>query len=101
MKINSIGVALIFSLLLIGCGGKPEKKEEGFSVNRTKTTEKKAEAPATDLVKASERIDMSTKGIGPVKSVTLGATIDQNMAKMGEEVYNKMCLACHRIGKKF
>jgi len=86
---------------MIGCGGKEEKKEEGFSVNRPKTTEKKVEAPVADLDPPSLRVDMSTKGVGPVTSVTLDASIDQTMAAKGKEVYEKMCLACHRIGKKF
>jgi mono/diheme cytochrome c family protein len=44
---------------------------------------------------------MSTKGVGPVTSVELPADIDQAMATKGKEVYDQMCLACHRIGKKF
>ena len=93
--------ALIFSLLLAGCGGKEEKKEEGFSVNRPKATEKKAEVPVADLDIPSLRVDKGTKGVGPIKSVTLEPTIDQAMAAKGKEVYDQMCLACHRIGKKF
>jgi len=100
-KINSIPIALVFSLLMIGCGGKKKKKQEGFSVSRTKTTEAKVETPAADLDKPSERVDLSSKGVGPIKSVTLSPTIDQAMATKGKEVYDQMCLACHRIGKKF
>nr|AWJ66192.1 multicopper oxidase [uncultured bacterium] len=103
MKIVLKSIALLFSLLLLSCGGKEEKKKEGFSVERQKTTtEKPAETtPAADATPASERIDLTNKGIGPVQSVTLNPEIDQAMAKTGEEVYNQMCLACHRIGKKF
>lgn len=101
MKIYSITTVLLFSLLMVGCGGKEEKKQEGFSVSRTKTTESKAETPQADLDKPSERVDFSTKGVGPIKSLTLDATIDQAMAVKGKEVYDQMCLACHRVGKKF
>ena len=45
MKIAIKSFAIIFSALLMSCGGKQEKKE-GFSVDRTKTTEK-----ATELIK--------------------------------------------------
>ena len=31
----------------------------------------------------------------------LSDEIDQAMADNGKEVYDRMCLACHRIGKKF
>ena len=44
---------------------------------------------------------MKDKGVGPVTSVTLNPEIDQAMAATGKEVYDQMCLACHRIGKKF
>nr|AWJ66151.1 cytochrome c [uncultured bacterium] len=86
---------------MISCGGKEEKKKEGFSVKRQKeTTEKVAETTTSDA-KASERIDLTNKGLGPIKSVTLNETIDDAMAAKGKEVYDQMCLACHRIGKKF
>lgn len=103
MKIVLKSFALLFSALLLSCGGKEEKKKEGFSVEREKTaTEKPADAaPAADATPASERIDLSNKGVGPITSITLDDEIDQAMAKKGEEVYNQMCLACHRVGKKF
>ena len=55
----------------------------------------------TETTKASERIDLESKGVGPVTSVTLNDAIDQAMADEGKAVYDQMCLACHRIGKKF
>jgi len=87
-------------LLLLGCGGKEEKKE-GFSVDRSKTQTEKASEPAANVVKASERIVLDDKGVGPVKSVNLDPEINQELATQGKEVYEKMCLACHRIGKRF
>ncbi len=101
MKIPIGSLALFFSLLMLSCGGKEEKKKEGFSVRPQKTTEKVVETPVATETKASERIDLTNKGIGPVKSLTLDATVDAAMAAKGKEVYDQMCLACHRIGKKF
>ena len=99
-KIKS--AAVLFSLLLMACGGKEEKKKEGFSVDRQKTTtEKPAEAPADTGTPASERVALDNKGVGPITSVTLDAEIDQALAAKGEETYNQMCLACHKVGKKF
>lgn len=88
-------------MLLVSCGGKEEKKKESFSVDRTKTTEKPTETAPVAATPASTRIDLSNKGVGPITAVTLDAEIDQALAKKGEEVYNQMCLACHRVGKKF
>jgi len=103
MKAIVKSVALLFALIMISCGGKKEeKKEEGFSVQRKKAqTEQPAETNTTDEVKPSERVDMTTKGVGPITSVQLSAEIDQAMAENGKKVYDQMCLACHRIGKKF
>ncbi|WP_339710440.1 cytochrome c [uncultured Kriegella sp.] len=103
MKIRSKSVTIIFSLLLMACGGKEEKKQEGFSVDRTKTTtEKPVEAtPAVSATPPSERVALNNKGVGPIKSITLDAEIDQAMAKEGEEIYGRMCLACHKVDKKF
>lgn len=103
MKTIIKGMTLLFALILISCGGKKEeKKDEGFSVQRQKTTtEQPAETPTTDQVKASERVDMTTKGVGPITSVDLAPEIDQTMAAKGKQVYEQMCLACHRVGKKF
>ena len=94
--------ALLFAILLVSCGGKQEKKEDGFSLDRQKTTtEQTPAATAADAVKASERITLDNKGVGPVKNVSLSPEIDQEMAARGEAVYKQMCLACHRIGQKF
>ncbi|NAY92842.1 c-type cytochrome [Muricauda sp. JGD-17] len=97
----TLSIALIASLIL-GCGGKTEKKEDGFSVKRQKTEQEKEQSTIeTNVVKASERVDLGNIGVGPIKSMTLDDQIDQAMADKGKEVYDRMCLACHRIGKKF
>lgn len=102
MKIILKSSAVLFSVLMMGCGGKEEKKKEGFSVDRAKpATEQAAPAPTTSDVKPSETVDLTNKGVGPITSVSLAAEIDQEMAKKGEEVYNQMCLACHKVDKKF
>ncbi|MEN8789866.1 MAG: cytochrome c, partial [Flavobacteriaceae bacterium] len=92
----------ILSITLFACGGKQEKKSDGFSIERKKTTTEQNDAPPpVSEVKASERVDLSNKGVGSVTSVNLNDEIDQAMATKGKEVYDQMCLACHRIGKKF
>ncbi len=93
---------LALSVLALSCGGKEEKKSDGFQMERqgaATQTETPAAQPAT--TPASQRIDLTNKGVGPVSSVTLPAEIDADMAASGEAVYNQMCLACHRIGQKF
>ena len=84
----------------MSCGGKEEKKEEKFSYKKKATTEKTTSKKA-EKVLASKKIDLENKGIGPIKSVTLDAAIDQKMATHGGEVFKNMCTACHRPNKKF
>ncbi len=101
MKIFAKSLLLLISILLFACGGKEEKKSEGFSIERKKAdTEKPVTPPASDD-KPSERVDLTNKGVGPITSLELSDEIDQAMADNGKEVYDRMCLACHRIGKKF
>jgi mono/diheme cytochrome c family protein len=101
MKIQIKSTVILFTLLLFACGGKEEKKQEGFSVVRGNTpTEKPVSTVATGTL-ASERVDLNNKGVGPIKSITLDAEIDQALAAKGKEVYDQMCLACHRPEKKF
>ncbi len=85
--------------LLISCGGKEEKKKDNFSYEKAAPTEQAASQ--AEAVPASKRIDLTDKGVGPIKSLILPAEIDQAMATHGEEVYKKMCTACHRPDKKF
>ncbi len=103
MRIILKSFALLFSMLILSCGGKEEKKKEGFSIDRQKTesTESKSAPEVDSNVKASEQVDLTNKGVGPVTSLTLDADVDEAMATAGAEIYKKMCTACHRIGKKF
>ena len=99
---TTLKLSLVFmALLLISCGGKEEKKEPFDYGKKTTTTEKKVEKKVVNKDLASARIDLTNKGIGPIKSVELEENIDQTMAAHGAEVYKKMCMACHRPEKKF
>lgn len=93
-------MAVLFVTLLMSCGGKEEKKKEGFSYQKKAATEKTT-APTAEKVPASKRVDLANKGVGPIKSLTLDSTIDDKMAMHGADVYKKMCTACHRAEKKF
>lgn len=98
MKILKI-LSLFFALAIFSCGGGEKKKNDSSKV-KLKTTEKKAKVK-TSKTKASETIELTNKGVGPITSLTLDAKIDQTMATHGAEVYKKMCTACHKTEKKF
>ncbi|MBC9798314.1 c-type cytochrome [Sinomicrobium weinanense] len=92
---------LLFGILLTACGGTPEKKEK-FTYERTKTEKKvKAEDQVAKNKAAADITSLDNKGIGPVKNVTLGAEIDQAMARAGKELFKSKCMLCHKPDRKF
>lgn len=95
--LNILTVLLV--TLLISCGGKEEKKKEGFSYDKKVTTEETTKK--VEKVPASKKIDLTNKGIGPITSLTLNEEVDETMATHGADVFKKMCTACHRTDKKF
>ena len=92
-------LTVLFATILISCGGKEEKKKEGFSYEKKTPTEQKA--TKVESVPASKKVDLTNKGIGPIISLELPAEIDQTMATHGADIFKKMCTACHRADKKF
>ena len=94
-------LTLVITLLALSCGGGEEKKEEKTKVQlKRQPTTKKVESKSNDT-KPSETIDLTNKVVGPITSLDISADVDQAMATKGKDVYDKMCTACHRIGKKF
>ncbi len=93
-------IATFFSVVLIACGGKEEKKKDGIRLQQEKT-ETTIEAPSDTGTPASQRIELDNKGVGPITSVTLDAEIDEALAVKGKEVYEQMCLACNKPDKKY
>ena len=92
MKLKFLTV-LALGALMISCGGEKAKEE----VNKTPVKEEiKAEVKA-EIAKIDPKTD---KGVGVVKSITLG-DIDDAMVAKGEEVYKAKCTACHKISKRF
>ena len=97
---KALNIAMIlFVSLLISCGGKEEKKKEGFSYDKKAPTEQKTKK--VESVPASKKIDLDNKGVGPISSISLPSEIDQAVATHGADVFKKMCTACHRTDKKF
>lgn len=76
------------TFLLFSCGDSENTKANNDN-NESKTDKVEVYDPMKD------------KGIGPISNITLPEEIDVEMAKKGKEVYDKMCLACHKPDKKF
>ncbi|QNJ99085.1 c-type cytochrome [Constantimarinum furrinae] len=93
-------VTILFSALLISCGGE-EKKEEKIKIGQKPKVETKKELPVSDEVPASKRITLDNKGVGKIKNLELNPTIDQAMVERGAALFKTNCTACHKIGKRF
>ncbi|MDN6310796.1 MAG: cytochrome c, partial [Psychroflexus sp.] len=82
--------------------GEPQKEsKKDNKVSLKKTTKKESKKADKKEVKASERVALDNKGVGPIKNLDLPESINDDMAANGKAVYDKMCTACHKIDKKF
>ncbi|MBT8258726.1 MAG: cytochrome c [Bacteroidia bacterium] len=93
-------IVLLLGFFFISCGGKENPKEEKASVKLKKDKVEVKKTTDTKVL-ASATVDLKNKGVGPISSVDIPDTIDNTMATHGADVFNKMCTACHKVGKKF
>jgi cytochrome c len=80
-------VILIACTLIYGCSGSQDNSPSGGL---------KQESSASE----NSNDPMKNKGVGPVKSVTLGP-IDQAMVAEGQKIFQEKCSACHKPTEKF
>lgn len=92
----------LFAGLLTSCGNSEEKKTkpEVTSIGAKSTSTEKPKETPKKAQTAADMIDMDNKGVGKIKSVTLGE-IDPALAEKGEAVFKAQCTACHKVDKKF
>ena len=88
MKLKVFVLAIAVGVLA-SCGSDVKKEEKA-----SKPTEVKAE-----VKEVAEANPMDDKGIGPIKSITLGE-IDEAMVAEGKEVFKMKCSACHKVSKR-
>ena len=91
---------LLLAVLAVSCGEKAQTSGDGFSMTRRSAKASNEAGSGPEGIPASRRVDLKNKGIGPVTSITLAEAIDPALTKEGHRLYRKLCLACHRIGKK-
>lgn len=70
----------------------------GGSDQGNTSTETEASAKVAEVEK--EVNPMDNKGVGVIKSLSLGE-LDQAMADKGKEVYDAKCTACHKVTEKY
>ena len=89
MKYRSFALVLA-AILSFQCKQKEVKGD--FSFTREKEQKR---------LQASKTIDLESKGIGPIDSVSMSEEIDTALVSLGEEVYARKCNACHKVGSTF
>lgn len=92
MKLTFKILSVFLILFATACGEKEEKEQPKLSDPETVEEAKTTTAEVSNL---------DNKGVGPVKSVEIGADIDAAMATQGAELFKNMCSACHKMDKKF
>lgn len=102
---------LLFTALLVagvltfnGCSsGEQPAETKTTTAPLASNTEEEEETTETKTETGSAAAEQwkENKGIGPVKSVTLGASVDQAMATEGAQIYKEKCTSCHKPEKRF
>lgn len=87
MKTINVIVAIAVTAMFVGCGGG---EQQGAAPGTAPKSMVKKEEPAGP-----------DKGVGPIKSIDIPATVDDALAATGKEVFDAKCTACHKIGKRF
>ena len=86
---------LLFLALVIACGAPKKEKKKSFEYQRT-PTEKKVEKKKVEKAP----INIESQGIGPIKTMTFDADIDQTLADEGALIFKQKCTACHMPDRK-
>lgn len=89
MKTSNILLLLLMTVFATACGGGGQSQIDQIK-------EQSKMEPVDPMANWK-----NNHGIGPVTSFELPATIDQALAAEGQEIFNNMCTACHKIDKKF
>ncbi|WP_314296423.1 cytochrome c [Capnocytophaga gingivalis] len=99
MKSVKLTLAVLATMAMVSCGGGSSNGDNANTDNSTPSTTTETPAAPTGGV----GVDLSNKGIGPVKAVNppLGNTVDQALAAKGQELFKLNCTACHKPTKKF
>jgi len=89
MKLTQFLIISVISILVVSSCGSKAKSSDSFDINAEKDKNGTS-------VKASTRVDLENKGVGPIKELTLPSEIDAELAASGKELYEEYCTLCHK-----
>lgn len=85
-----ISMVMLSAVLLYSCGDSGQTDNQTGIDGKTKVTHEK-DIPA----------NLSNKGIGPVKNLSLDSTFDKNMIAEGKKIFENQCTTCHKKDESF
>ncbi len=89
-----LGMGLILGIAIVGCGGD----NEGGTAEGAPAETTQSEAGS----EGDSQAEANPFGVGPIQEeLNLPATIDEQLAAKGEEIFKAKCTACHKIEEKY
>jgi cytochrome c len=86
MKAGAV-VVMAMGLLMSGCNKKDASAQD-------------AGKPGTNTAQEAKADPALSKGVGPIKSLTLAA-VDAALVAKGEKVFSGTCSACHKMDQRY
>lgn len=84
---------LVFVFLIVACGSQKDNTEN-FDITKSKSGD-------SEQLKATETIDLDSKGVGPIKEVAIEIEIDPILSNEGKDLFSGYCTMCHKIDEQF
>lgn len=97
MKLKYYLFSAFMAVLLTACGEKEQKEKIKIPGQSTAVQKEVVQEAASTTAEVD---NMQNKGVGPIKNLELNEVIDTAMAIRGEELFNNMCTACHKMEQK-
>lgn len=97
LSLLSLAVLIFF----VSCSDKKEKNEETKEIDYSVLEDEGANKKESKAKENNAIIDLSNKGIGPIKELIFDEDIDDELAKNGSVLFLQKCTACHKTDKKF
>jgi len=102
MKLKFFTLLTLALFIFSSCGSDKKKEADKTPVKKERAARKAVEKKETVKVveETAAKVDLSDKGVGPIKSITLGG-LDDALAQKGREVFKAKCTACHKNKKRY
>jgi hypothetical protein len=88
---------LIITIINISCSDNKQESNNQPASNNSKATQNSIQND--EAVLNSKYEFPGNNGIGPIKEISL-VGVDQNLASLGNKIFNTRCISCHQLDAK-